>query len=216
MNKRTLASMALSIGFVASSLAGNIALGAAVTLTGEFGVGYSYSHGAFAPKETLTDGNFLAEHNYWSVNTVWWDTPPGAASAGQKVTIDLGSVRNIVGFTMQADDNDYYSMEFDDSTIAYMPRSSGGGMRTRSITLLSPVNSRYLTIMAHLTSESGTDGAFSLSEVQVFDDVVPGISGPPVGAPPPWIAPPPPLTPEPAPFVVFAVAGLGYVLSRRH
>ena len=93
----------------------NVAQGKPVTLEGTFGVLRPGSTWAPAPPpapaSTVVDGVFRPEETTWTDQTLWWDAL-AAGSENNAVIIDFGSVFNIASFTLQADDNDYYGLDF--------------------------------------------------------------------------------------------------------
>ena len=152
--------------FPASTLAdSNVALGKPVTLNGTYGVG-----GAFcgsppsAAGSTLTDGISLPESTCWQIGSVWWDTNR-PESRDNSIEIDLQGLKRLSGFTVQADNNDTYRIEYRDTngqwqTAWDIPTVNGYGLMTRSTTLGSAVFGSSLRFTA-----TGGDNLYSVSEI---------------------------------------------------
>ena len=94
----------------------NVAAGKPVTLEGTFGVlrpgsPWEPPIAPADPGSAVVDGVFRPENTTWTDHTLWWDAI-AAGSENNAVIIDFGSVFNIASFTLQADDNDYYGLDF--------------------------------------------------------------------------------------------------------
>ena len=145
----------------------NVALGKTVTLAGSYG-GDQGSWGDFTLAETqsLTDGIFHPEHTQWNDGSIFWN------SLQNSIEIDLAGVFSITGFTVQADDNDAYRIEYklggsDWATAWDIPAPGGWGLITSS-TLVSPFLADALRFSA-----TGGDNFYSVSEIQAFGAPVP-------------------------------------------
>jgi hypothetical protein len=152
----------------------NVAEGKPVTLTGEFGVmTCCWAPGPLADGSTLVDGLSLPESSIWQTDTVWWDERnPG--SVGNSILIDLLGTYTLVGFAVQADNNDTYLIEYQDALNNWLPAwaipsVAGFGMTTRSITLGSPIVTDTLRFTA-----TGGDQFYSVSEIQASAVPEPG------------------------------------------
>lgn len=185
----------VALASCASALGGNVALGKPVSLTGAFGVPieFVYGHGTLAPASTITDGIFHPEHSYWSSDSVWWEADD---PSGQSIDIDLQGNKSIVGFLVQADDNDDYYLTGDSGWICDVAFAGGGGLITRSITLPTPVVTSHLHLFAYPGVISGHDSSFACTEIQAFDDAVPPV-------------------PEPATFLPLAAGALALTRRRK-
>jgi len=147
-------------------LAANIALGKPVTLHGVYGTG-----GAFcgspppAPAASLTDGVFLPESTCWQSGAMWWDAnQPGTAA--NNIVIDLMGQFEITSFSVQADNNDTYRLDYRDpsnnwTTAWDVPTICCFGLTTRTVDLGSPIVATAL----RFTATSG-DLVYSVSEIQ--------------------------------------------------
>jgi hypothetical protein len=113
-----------------------------------------------------TDGNVAPEGAQWDAPVgVFFDT------AAASITWDLGEVRPVSAFMIQADANDTYKIfgAETDSPQAYKLLvevdsvvNIGHGLRTRTVTI-DPTPVRYLRV-----GEPLGDGAYSMSEFQAF------------------------------------------------
>jgi hypothetical protein len=121
----------------------NVAAGRPVTLEGAFGVlrPGSVWEPPIAPADpgsAVVDGVFRPEGTTWTDHTLWWDAR-AAGSASNGIIIDFGSVFNISMVTLQADDNDYYPLDFRVSASdpwtylgSFGPAGLDGALRHRS------------------------------------------------------------------------------------
>lgn len=129
-----------------------------------------------ATLSTLTDGVFRPAGTQWQNGTVWW------SGASVMLQVDLDGAVELSGAIVQADNNDTYRMWYRDivtgtySELWTIAAVGGAGMRTRPDPadntevhfFAAPVVADTIRIAA-----IGGDGAYSLSEVQVWG-VVPG------------------------------------------
>lgn len=158
--------------------AANVASGKPVSIMGTF-----FAGGSGADLSTVVDGIFRPRSTQWQDGTVWWSQNP---TAPQYVQVDLGGLHTIYQFTVQVDDNDEYTLQYQDQNgnwnLAWeIPNkdAEGWGMQTRP----NPANDleRY-TLPTAITAQSlrlfhteGTygDGLYSVSEIQAFGAPVP-------------------------------------------
>jgi hypothetical protein len=152
----------------ASTLAGaafadtNVALDKTVTLNGSFGA----DGGSLAPASSLTDGAFAAEGTVWNQGSVSWDTG-SAAQANNSIEINLAATYAITHFTIQADNNDNYQVQYLNNgvwTTAWnVDTSATHGLVTRDSGSLPVIETDALRIV-----QVGGDQKFSVSEVEAF------------------------------------------------
>lgn len=129
-----------------------------------------------AAPSTLTDGVFRPAGTQWQNGTVWWT---GTATMLQ---VDLDGAVELSGAIVQADNNDTYRMWYRNiatgtySELWTIAAVAGAGMRTRP----DPTDNTEIHLFpASVVTDAiriaaiGGDGAYSLSEVQVWG-VVPG------------------------------------------
>jgi hypothetical protein len=110
----------------------------------------------------LTDGIFCRQGDFWST-----DLTAIFTSAKSFVVYDLGRTTSISAIVLQGDNNDKYSVELSEDGVSYTglwtaPESPRPGMQARFSPELTG-SGRYVRIGA-----DGGDGAFSLSEVQMY------------------------------------------------
>lgn len=155
----------------------NVAQGSPVTLVGVYGVITPNPPGwpdstmyPVAAGSTLTDGVFRPASTEWQDGTVWWDEQ-NTASVGNYVEVDLGGMHTLIGFTVQADDNDTYRLQYYDTlslswaTAWDIPAVGGFGMQTRTSPAVSLTTDK-LRFFA-----TGGDYYYSVSEIQAFEDL---------------------------------------------
>lgn len=157
----------------ASTLAGaafadsNIALDKSVTLNGSFG---GVDGGTLAPASSLTDGAFATEGTVWNQGSVFWDTGV-AAQANDSIEINLAATYAITHFTIQADNNDNYQVQYLNNgvwTTAWnVGTSDTHGLVTRDSGSLPVIETDALRIV-----QIGGDQKFSVAEVQAFGAAV--------------------------------------------
>lgn len=143
----------------------NVALNKPVTVSGS-GIGVGWG-GPLAAAGTVTDGLFLGNNHPWDVDTVYW------SGLDAVVEIDLGGSFSISSFTIEADNNDTYRIDFRSGTswqlAAAVPAAfNGGGLQLRVVDLPVPIFANALRISA-----TGGDNLYSVSELQAFAQPVP-------------------------------------------
>jgi len=156
----------------------NVALGKNVTLEdGSFFTG-GWGSGLVANPQTVVDGIFFPKDRQWDQGPVWWDDRDGVAN---HVVVDLDGMFTIESFTIQADDNDAYLLEYWDANAATWQTAwnvpnynhTGWGMQTRPnvynnlerYLLASTITTDALRFSGNL---GNSDRLFSVSEIQAF------------------------------------------------
>jgi len=125
--------------------------------------------------ERLTDGTLAPNGDFW--NTALTGLLPSPQAT---MTFDLGQEVPIAAAFIQADNNDRYILEgsVDGATFTTLweaPPVRGSGLRVRTTDAISG-RARYLRLSA-----GGGDGAYSISELQVFSVVPASWPEPPGG-----------------------------------
>lgn len=155
----------------------NIALDKPVTLIGEFGTGSGYldpnNLPPLPPASIVTDGVF--EDGSWT-NGVWWDEQYSGTRS--MVAIDLLGSFSLNTFSVMADNNDVYLLEYRDPSGNWVPaweipEVCCFGLTERTTMLSSPVTATALRLSAFPPTHSGMDYAFSVSEIQAALTLVP-------------------------------------------
>lgn len=182
MHLRTILVIAVCSLLAGSASAGviNVAAGQPVILNGDYGVLTNFCCGwnpaaPLAAGSTLVDEILKPPATVWQNNTVWWDaTNPG--SANNSIEIDLGANFFLVGFNVQADDNDTYRIELQDAlnnwiTVWDIPAVGGFGMQSRPNPFdpdaMFLLGAAFETDRVRFTATGG-DGFFSVSEIRAF------------------------------------------------
>ncbi len=156
-------SLVLAAGPASAAVLENLALGRPVSVVSGSTSGASLS--------TLTDGVFRPAGTHWQTGTVWW------SGTSVMLQVDLNGATELSGAIVQADNNDTYRLWYRDlvtgnyAELWTVAAVGGAGMRTRpdpsdntEIHLFAaPVITDTIRIAA-----IGGDGAYSLSEVQVW------------------------------------------------
>jgi hypothetical protein len=162
----------------------NVLGGATVTLNGTYGVlrPGSVWNGAepLADGSTLVDGTFLPIGTLWNDGSVWWDQTV-AGSTNNNIVISLGDVYDLIGFIVQADDNDTYLLEYWGGTSWVsawsIPAVGGWGDQTRpntgDNTEIYELASSISTDMLRFTCTGG-DYYCGVTEIQAFAIPEPG------------------------------------------
>ena len=161
----------------------NVAEGAAVTLNGSYGMlraGSPWIQTPLAAPSSLTDGIFLPRATDWNAGSIWWDEAL-AGSAGNSIEIDLGGIFSLIGFKVQADDNDSYLLEYWDglgwAAIWNIPIVGGYGDQVRP----NPDDPSEIYMLGNAIhtdrlrfSATGGDRYYSVTEIQAFAVPEPG------------------------------------------
>jgi hypothetical protein len=130
--------------------------------------------GPLAAQSSIVDGVFLPESTDWDTGTWWWDEDPSVNATPVVTTIHLYQLYTITDFTVQADNNDTYRLEYWDGfawQLAWdVPSIGGFGMTTRTSGILPAFSTDFLRFTA-----TGGDNYYSVSEIQAsgFATVVP-------------------------------------------
>jgi hypothetical protein len=163
-----------------AALSSNVAYNATVTLNGIFGTGGGeYGNPPLADPSSLVDGIFITPevkpYNQWNVNSIWWN---GNEGPNNYITINLGGLCKITGFTVQADNNDTYRIKYWDAgttswkTAWDIPErwdnENSWGLMTRSSNTLPEIFTSQLMFIA-----TSGDNLYAVSEIQAEGSVVP-------------------------------------------
>lgn len=160
----------------------NISEGKPVTLNGTFGVlrpGAPWSSNPVADAQTIVDGVFLPEQTTWNEGSVWWDTSV-PESANNNITIDFGGLYHVLYVNIQADNNDWYYLDYLDAdnnwvSWAGFPDTTGFGLVTRYSVKLDDVGLDRQARAVRIRSIGWDDGYLAVSEFQALGEaVVPG------------------------------------------
>ncbi len=162
---KTLVAAALIAGTTVPALADtNVALNKAVTLNGTYGVG-GWS-GTLGSAASVTDGVYFPEMTQWDNNSVWWNGSL-QVSANNSIEINLGGNYRINQFSIQADDNDTYRIEYNNGGVWQTAWNVGTvaswGVVTRNSGLMPAIVTDKLRVVS-----TGGDGFYSVTEVQAM------------------------------------------------
>lgn len=127
---------------------------------------------ALAAQTSIVDGLFVPEQTQWNVGSWWWDQDPSVNASPVVTTIHLNQLFTIDGFTVQADNNDIYRLEYWTGSawqLAWdVPWVNGFGLMTRTSGLLPA----FTTDELRFTAIAG-DNYYSVSEIQASGTPVP-------------------------------------------
>jgi len=147
----------------------NVALGKPVTLNGSF-TPFVYVCGGGAaepPASIVTDGVFFPEGTCYQSGIYWTGTT-------NTVDIDLQGTFLISAATVQADDNDIYTLQYRDVTGVYhdwwnVPIQGGFGLITRpSVGGQMTLPAVVATGLRFFAPAGSGDNAYAVSEIQAF------------------------------------------------
>ena len=69
-----------------------------------------------APSADLVDGVYQPESHQWNLDSIWWN---GYTQPTNSITIALAGTYAITDFSVQADDNDTYLLEYFGTDLAW-------------------------------------------------------------------------------------------------
>ncbi len=146
-----------------------------ITPVGNFGVlrDANWLGGSLlGPVSSIVDGSFLPETTQWNSGSWWWDEDPSVNSAPVVTTIHLNQLYRIDSFSVQADDNDTYRLEYFAGgswhTAWDVPTLPSFGLVTRNSGLLPSFTTNELRFTA-----TGGDNYYAVSEIQASGSPVP-------------------------------------------
>lgn len=123
---------------------------------------------SLAAQSSIVDGAFVPEGQTWNTGSWWWDEDPSVNATPLVTTIHLNQLYTIDSFSVQADDNDSYRLEYWDGAAWQLgwdiPTQPSFGLVTRNSGLLS---SSITTDFLRFTATGG-DNYYAVSEIQAF------------------------------------------------
>jgi hypothetical protein len=164
----------------------NVALNRPVTLNGSFPV-FTYPGGLCGTNppqpspSTVDNGHFLAEGTCFQSGIYWTSVPPNA-NPNDTVDIDLGGTFLISSATVQADDNDTYTLQYRDIGGVYhdwwnIPTAGNFGLITRpnptDPTQQQPLTPVIATGLRFFAPAGSGDGYYAVSQIAVFGVPIP-------------------------------------------
>jgi hypothetical protein len=122
---------------------------------------------SLAAQSSIVDGVFVPEMQTWNTGSWWWDEDPSINATPVVTTIHLNQLYTIDSFSVQADDNDTYRLEYWDGAawqLAWnIPTQPSFGLVTRNSGLLPSITTDFLRFTA-----TGGDNYYAVSEIQAF------------------------------------------------
>ena len=130
---------------------------------------------SLAAQSSIVDGVFRPEFTQWNTGSWWWDQDPSVNANPVVTTITLNQSYTLDSFSVQADDNDTYRLEYWNGAawqLAWdIPTQPSFGLVTRNSGLLASITTNQLRFTA-----TGGDNFYAVSEIQAFG--VPAIPEP--------------------------------------
>ena len=177
MSKVGMAALAAACGVVVASSASattNILPGAytSVTVAGTYGVlrsnsGWDNSQMTASNELAPITGPVQPEQTQWNHDSFWWDATVSTVPVSWTVTLDKNYT--LTGFSIQADDNDSYLLQYWTgatwATAYAIPTDPGYGLMTRpTYTLASPITTDQLKF----TATGDSDGFYALGHIEAY------------------------------------------------
>ncbi|HEY3754952.1 MAG TPA: hypothetical protein VGL42_02270 [Opitutaceae bacterium] len=159
-----IATFALALGVAHAGT--NVTANSTVTLNGTFGTGGT----ELAPQD-LVNGVFQPEMTEWQTNSVSWYGDQGPTN---NVVLDLNGTYSITAFTVQADDNDQYELDYlapgsSTWTLATLvPVINSFGLVTRDISLTTPITATQLKFFQN----GQGDNDYAVSQIDASGSLV--------------------------------------------
>lgn len=144
--------------------AGTVTAGSTVSLNGTFFTDPgAWGAGTQAAPADLVDGVYQPEGHQWNLDSIWWN---GYTQPANSITIALAGTFLITDFSVQADDNDTYLLEYFGTDLAWhnawaIPAVYSWGFVSRSTILGAPITATQLRFTA-----TGGDGYYAVSEIE--------------------------------------------------
>jgi len=150
--KKILSIALCALSLVTAARAANATAGASASLSGTFFTGNGgWSLGTNGTPAELVDGNFEPDHQQWNFDSTWWN---GLEHPENYILVNLAGTFVISALTIQADDNDWYLIQYWGSDSAWhdawdVPPPGGWGLRTSSVSLGATITTSKLRVTAH-------------------------------------------------------------------
>jgi hypothetical protein len=169
--RSALAALSLLTFLAAPASASSILPGAWDTISTTGSVGVLRAGSEWVPgsslglQSSIVDGLFLVEQTQWNTDSWWWDEDPSVNASPVVTTIHLNQLYTIDSFTVQADNNDTYRLEYWDGAAFQLawdiPAIAGFGLMSRTSGLVPSFSTDLLRFTA-----TGGDNYYSVSEIQ--------------------------------------------------
>jgi len=135
------------------------------------------SGASLASQASIVDGAFLPESTQWNSGSWWWDADASVNSAPVVTVIALNDSYALNSFSVQADDNDTYRIEYWDGAawqLAWdVPVQPSWGLTTRTSGLLPSITTNQLRFTA-----TGGDNFYAVAEIQAFGSITRAVPEP--------------------------------------
>jgi len=166
------AGTALAMTAQAAMAETNVLLGTTPVVAGTLGElrpGSGWSNLPEAPVTSLTDGVFRPNETTWNDGSVWWDEFQGGPVT---ITFNLGAVHQLNRFVIQADNNDYYQLQYLSGATWVNAFEAvaipGYGLMTRDSGLVPAIQTSELRLIEPFPPVYPADQYYAVSEVQAF------------------------------------------------
>lgn len=160
--KKKIVTLFNALVFIAAVHADTATAGATVTLNGTFFTGNdAWPLGTNAAPNDIVNGIYQPIGQQWNFESVWWN---GSQNPGNNVIVDLAGSYLITDLKIQADDNDWYNVEYLGLDLAWhlawsVSPPGGWGLQTSSAVVGAP----FVTSSFRLTAAPG-DGYYAIAQ----------------------------------------------------
>jgi hypothetical protein len=161
--KKQIVTLLSALVFVAAIHADTATAGATVNLNGTFFTGNdAWPLGTNAAPNDIVNGVYQPIGQQWNFESVWWN---GAQNPSNNIVVDLAGSYLITDLKLQADDNDWYNVEYFGLDLAWHLAWSasppgGWGLQTSSF-----VTAPFVTSSFRLTAGPG-DGYYAIAQFE--------------------------------------------------
>ena len=163
--KKLIITLIASFVFMPAARADSATAGASVTLNGEFFTGNDFwSLGTNAAPNDLVNGVYQPDGQQWTFNSVWWN---GLSNPANSIVIALTGSFLITDLKIQADNNDWYNVEYYGADSAWhnawsVLAPNAGGIATSN----SVVGAPFATNAFRLTATTSVDYYYSVTQFE--------------------------------------------------
>jgi hypothetical protein len=162
--KMKIVTLVSALVFIVTVHADTATAGATVTLNGTFFTGNdAWPLGTNAAPNDIVNGIYQPIGQQWNFESVWWN---GSQNSANNVIVDLAGSYLITDLKIQADDNDWYNVEYLGLDLAWhlawsVSPPGGWGLQTSGAVVGAP----FVTSSFRLTAAPG-DGYYAIAQFE--------------------------------------------------